>query len=364
MSLGVKAQPMSAFTNFQNQFMTWDNGIIRKADFLIPISYDIGRIAVPYIDNSRNFKVFYNGATQQINTGFTTGYQVTDNLITYKNGNALFVWEAGKTMMLSSNAPISATGDSVVLYFDNMRSLYNAYYKGEIYEIEQFLGTNKNIFDTTKVNDGMSIAEGQLSSIRVSDNIAAYVNFANKFKIFYHGNIINQEDFLINSFDVGRNIVPYVDANYEFNVFFNGEKEKLESLSPISYKAGDNLVAYVSNDNYFKVFYNGKVHEIGYFEPTYTVKDNVVMFYDNGGYFKVFYKGNVYNLDPTNPKTIKAGYNSVAFVNNANVLKLFSDGKIYDVINGDVAEWRLDYDVIQYRFGQNMYKVFYNGKSY
>ncbi len=362
----TQAQPVSAFVNFQNQFMAWDNGIERRIESLIPIKYKVGRVAIPYIDNTSNFKIYSKGGVQQINQGFTTDFTVTDNLVAYRNNNALFVWENGKSTKLSNYISSASVGDSVVLFFDNVRSLYKAYYNGEIYEIESFLGaTNILNLDTNAVNDGSSIAAGQLPSVKVSDNIAAFVTYANRFKIFYHGEMIEQENFTVTSFDVGRNLVAYVDANRTFKIFHNGNTEEIENFPPASYKAGDNVVAYVSNDGYFKIYYEGEALEVGYFTPEYyRVSDNVVSYKDPSGYFKVFYKGKVYTLDAFHPgNNYVAQYNSLVYTNTAGMIRMFSDGEVYDVTNAQVAEWRLDYDVLQYRFGQNMYKIFYKGKT-
>ena len=361
------AQPVSAFVNFQNQFMTWDNGVERRTETLIPIRYDVGRVAVPYIDNTNNFKIFTKGGVQQINQGFTADFTTTDNLIAYRNANALWVWENGKTKNLSNMMSSYAVGDSVVLFFDNVRSIYKAYYGGDIYEIEAFLGAT-NIFgvDTNVIYDGKSIADGQLPVVRVSDNIAAFVNYANRFKIFYQGQLTEQESFTVTSFDVGRNLVAYVDANRAFKVFHKGETYELESFPPQTYKAGDNVAAYVTNEGYFKIFYEGEELEVGYFDPEhYKVADNVVSFKDPSGYFKVFYKGKIYTLDAIYPtKGYRSSYNSLVYTNTAGMIRMFSEGEVYDVTNASVAEWRLDYDVLQYRFGANMYKIFYRGKTW
>ncbi|RQO30119.1 hypothetical protein DBR32_11065 [Taibaiella sp. KBW10] len=359
------AQPVSAYTNFQNQFMVWDNGIERKIESLLPVRYEIGRVAVPYLDNTRNFKIYSKGGVQLINQGFTSDFKVTDNLVAYRNNNALFVWENGTTTRLSNYISTYTVGDSVVLFFDNVRSVYKAYYGGNLYEIESFLGGGNNMtVDSNAVNDGLSIADGQLPSVKVSDNIAAFITYANRFKVFYHGETTELETFTVTSFDVGRNIVAYVDANRNFKVFYNGEVNEIESFTPASYKAGDNVMAYISNDGNFKIFYNGEVNTVGYFSPEYKVGDNIVAYKDASGYFKVFYKGKIYTLDAYYPQSYKISYNSLAYVNAAGMLRLFSEGEVYDVTNASTADWRLDYDVIQYRFGQNMYKIFYKGKTH
>ncbi|MDT4840081.1 hypothetical protein FQZ97_738910 [compost metagenome] len=102
-------------------------------------------------------------------------------------------------------------------------------------EIESFLGGGNTLdIDTSAVNDGLSIADGQLPSVKVSDNIAAFVNYANRFKVFYKGELNELETYTVTSFDVGRNVVPYVDANRNFKVFY---KERLPSWNLLHRRA-------------------------------------------------------------------------------------------------------------------------------
>lgn len=357
---------LSAFTNFQNQFMAFENGMIRRVDYLVPTKFGVGRNAIAFIDNSRNFKIYSKGGVTQINSGLTNAFQVTDNLITYQNATALSVWERGQITPLSRMCNQFYTGDSLVVFFEGVQKEYRAYYNFKIYPIEGFLaGATANMFkEDNNISSEMNVANGQLSSIQASDNIAAYINFANQFRIFFRGKIHAQEEYLISNFGVGRNTVAYVDANQQFKVFHNGTTHELDNFPPILYAVGDDLIAYVGYDGYFKIFHDGQLHTIGYFDPEFVVKDNIVAFKDATGYFCAFYKGKVTQLENYYPSNFTVAYNSVAYVNRANVLRLFSEGILYDVTNADVSDWRLDYDVIQYRFGGNMYKVFYKGNTY
>lgn len=340
------SQPLSAYTNLQNQVMVWDDGVIRKIDYLRPLEVKVGRTTIPYIDNSRSFKIYYAGGVKQVNAGFTRDFKVTDNLVTFMNASSLNVFDNGVIKNLSGLAEQHYLGDSVVLYFDGVRREYKAYYNGEIYPIENFL------------------AGSAIDVVKVSDNMIAYDNYANQFRIFFRGNIIQQEDFTVNSFDVGRNTVGYIDINRTFKVFHNGQTFTLEDFPPDSYAVGDNVVAYVSNDGYFKVFYDDSVRVLGFFKPQYQVADNIVAYEDASGYFKTFYKGEVTNLESYYPENYTAQYNSVAYINRAGMLRLFSEGEVYDVTNSQMEEWALTYDVIRYRIGANLYKIYYKGYEY
>jgi len=346
-SFYASAQPLSAYVNIQNQVMVWDDGIIRKIDYLPPVSMKIGRTAIPYQDNSRSFKIYYGGGVRKINIGFTNQYFVTDNLVAYLNAKSLNVFDQGNILNLSNLADEYYIGDSIVLFHDGIRSEYKAYYKGTVYPIESFLAGNA------------------IERVKVSDNIAAYNNYANQFRIFYHGNIIGQEEYLVSSFDVGRNTVAYVDVNRQFKIFHNGKTVVTENFPPESYAVGDNLVAYVSSDGYFKIFYDDSVRTIGFFRPDYRVGDNVVGFQDNSGYFSAFYKGDVISLESYYPDNYVVQYNSLAYVSRSNTLRLFSEGEVYDVSTGGGQDsWLLSYDVLQYRIGLNLFKIFYKGEAY
>jgi hypothetical protein len=333
--------------------MVWDNGMIRKIDYLPPVEMKIGRTAIPYLDNSRSFKIYYGGGVRTVNIGFTNEFQVTDNLVAFLNARSLNVFDQGEIKNLSLLCQQYFLGDSLILFLDGVRNEYKAYYDGAVYPVENFL------------------AGQAMEAVKVSDNIAAYDNYANQFRIFYLGNIIAQEDYAVSSFDVGRNTVAYVDINREFKVFHKGVTTTLEQFPPESFSVGDDLVAYVTNDGYFKIFYDDSVQTIGFFRPDYHVGDYVVAFQDGGGYFRAFYKGQVTTLESYYPGNYTVQYNSVAYLNRMNVLRLFSAGEVYDVttlFSGNDTNpqnnWLLSFDVLRYKVGLSMYKIFYRGEEY
>lgn len=366
-NLSSQAQ-IATYTTMQNELMVWDRSMVRKIDYLRPVSVKAGRAGLAFIDNSRNFKIYYDGGVKEINRGFTNNYQVTDNLITYQNATSLYVWEKGNITLLTKSFGEFYTADSVVVYFDDLKRTYNAYYQNRTYELEGFLaGVNRGSVFNTDENITLTsrdIQVSQFSQLKVGDNIVAYVNYANQFKSFYKGMIWDLEDYGVESFGVGRNITAFVDYNNHFRVFYKGLDKIIDNFVPESYKVGDDLVAYMSVDNRFKIFYNDSVYDIGNFQPDYSVADNIVYFRNARGYFTVFYKGKLYELEAFVPNEVFASYNSLVYVNRNNMLRMFSAGKTYDVVTADVPWWELNYDVLVYRFGSNMFKVFYEGDTY
>lgn len=340
------AQPLAAYVDIQNQVMVWDKGMIRKIDYLPPVLMKVGRSAIPYLDNSRAFKIYYGGGTKEINIGFTNAFFVSDNLVAYLNAKALNVFDRGTAKRLTNICDEYYLADSVLLYLDGQRREYRVYYEGQTYQIEGF------------------IPDSTLPSIKVSDNIVAFDNFAGLFRIFYHGIVIPQEDYPVSSFDAGRNTVAYVDANRQFKIFHNGQNFVVEDYPPQSYTVGDNLVAYVSSDGYFKIFYQDSIRNLGFFQPIYQVGDNVVGYRDPSGYFKAFYKGDITDLENYYPDNYVIQYNSIAYINKAGTLRMFTEGEAYDVTNATLSNWEMHYDVLKYQIGQNIFRVFYKGRDY
>lgn len=344
--VSVLAQPLAAYVDIQNQFMVWDRGMIRKADYLAPVSVKTGRIAIAYLDNVRSFKIYTGGGVREVNNGFTNAFFVTDNIIAYLNQKSLNVLDRGVTKNLTGVCDQYFIGDSVVMFLDTYKGEYRAYYNNKLYTVETF------------------IPDSVLSHIRVSDNIIAYDNFASLFRIFYHGTIIAQEDYPVATFEVGRNTVAYVDIDRKFKVFHSGQTFVLDDFPPKSFQVGDNQVGFVTSDGYFKIFYGDSVRNMGYMNTPYQVGDNVIGYKDPSGIFKVFYKGEVTDLDNFYPANYTIQYNSIAYINSGNTLRVFTEGEAFDVTSAELTSWQLNYDVITYQIGQGIFKVFYKGQEY
>lgn len=337
---------LAAYVDNQHQVMVWDKGMIRKIDYLTPTSMKIGRSAIPYLDNSRSFKIYSNHRVTPVNIGFTNAYYVTDNLVAFLNQKSLNVFENGVVKNLTGVTDQYFVGDSVVFFLDSYKGAYKAYYNGQIYNTESYF------------------SDSSLASIKVTDNIIAYNNFAGQFRIFFRGNLISQEEYPVSSFEVGRNTAAYVDIDRKFKIFHDGKTFIIDDFPPKSYKAGDNVVAFVTADGYFKVFYADSTTTIGFMSGNYQVADYLVAFKDQSNMLKVFYKGDVITVDNYYPAEITMQYNSLAYVNYGHMLRLFSEGEVYDVTNAELTNWQLNYDVLQYQMGQNLFRVFYKGQEY
>ncbi len=345
------AQPFSAYVDVRNEFYAFDNGAVNKLDHLQPVDYKIGKNSIAFIDNQRNFKLYRDGIVTTINENlYTVNFEMTDNLILYRSANMISVIDGNEVKMLSGLCREFALGDSVVMFYDINRSSFNGYYKGEVTELETYLLTG----------DDYSFG----SNLKASDNIGAYTNFNDMFKVFYQNQVLTLEEQKIKNFEVGRNTIAYTDINNQFKIFYKGETYKIDGFPPKSYQVGDNIVAFVNFEGNFKIFHAGKMYNIGFYEPKYQVKDFLLAYEAVNGFLKVFYDGNAEVLENYYPPNLQMQYKSLAYTNQANTLRLFSEGRTYNVTNQTVADYRLDYDVLQYKIGFNRFKFFAKGEEY
>jgi hypothetical protein len=338
----------SAYTDIQNRFYLFDNGEKIELEGLVPRSYKIGRTGLAYLDNLGVLKVYRDGINNKVNDIMTSDYGVSDNLIYYIGGNSLNVIDGNDDKTLCKWVGDYAVGDSVILFFDKVRSVLHAYYNGKTYDLEN------NLANTTFTN------------FMAKDNVITYVNFANQFKVFYLGESTVLEMQPVSNVQIGRNTIAYTDYNGQFKVWYNGVLTTLDGFAPKNFKVGDNVVAYTSFDGNFKIFYKGEVKTIGYFEKNYSVEDNVVLYQDGNGFSNIFCKGKTVAVDNYYPNKMLIGYNSFAYINKANVLRLFQDGEMHDVstLINDLENVALDYDVLRFKIGLNMYRFYSNGKEY
>jgi hypothetical protein len=347
----AKAQPFSAYTDVRQEFYVFDNGAKQRLEPLQPLVYKIGKQAVAYLDNQRNFKVYRDGNITKLNDLFTSDFQVSDNLVLYRSAKIISVVDGNDNVLLSRLCDRYAMGDSIVLFYDINKQSFNGYYNGKITELETFMNIDSSDFEIGK-------------SVKASDNIGAYNNYNDQFKVYYNNTLEEIENQRVKEFQVGRNTVAYVTINNEFKIFHKGLTYTIDPFAPKSFEVGDDIVAFQGNDGYFKIFYNGNIHTLGYYEPQYKVADRMVSFEDLNGQFKLFYEGEQTWVDNYYPDKMQLGYNSMAYINKANMLRMFSKGKMYDISNISIQDIRLDYDVLQYKVGFNSYRMFYNGENY
>jgi len=342
----IISQDLAAFHDYRKHFMIFDKGKVKDIDYLPVLSFQIGATYIPFVANNGQFKVYYNGEVQTVAERFVSKYIVTRYLMAYFLYDQLYVFDNGKTQLLSSNVKSYAVGDSLIAFYNENTQSSHVYYKGQIIDLER------------------SLVGSPITGFRAGDNVCAYFNDNSKyFKIFYNGqlqDILKANRGLL--YQVGRNTIAYVDnSNNSFHVFYKGEITDLEDYKPKSFQVGDDIMAYVSSVGEFNIFVDGEKKMLSSFEPeVYAVKDSLVVFSEQG-YFKVYFKGQIYELENYIPKNYQIQENIIAFIDLNGWLKAFVDGKYVTVTKDLISSFVVANNLIYVNTTGNTIKIFYKG---
>ncbi len=342
----LKAQDLAAFVDYKNYFCIFDNGARTEAEYLPVKSFQVGGNTIAYIDNNENLRIYYKGAIATLSENTITKYTATDYLLTFSTFKVLDVFEGGKRTTLSNFASQYSTGDSLVAFYDERNMAYNIYYKGSV-----------TLLESGSLNS-------PLQSFQMGDNIFAYVNYLNQFRLFYRGKTITlASSSLTLPYAAGKNIVAYVNPDYGFTLFHKWLIYNLETFQPKSFAVGDDLTAYVTSNDLFKVYYEGTSRVLCQYEPPFYKVTDSLLVYNEGERFKVFYRGTVYTLENYIPADYRIDFNTIAYLDQQGKLKIFQNGKTAFVTNSAVDNYELYRNVISYRILNRNY-MYYHSTSY
>ncbi len=339
-------QNLSAYTDYKNYFFAFDNGPNIMLEPQPVISYKIGGNAIAYVNGVENFKAYFKGETYDLLAITPSDYIAADNFIAYYRDMALWVFDNGKRTMLSGYTSFYVAGDSMIGFYDLNSYMLKAYYNGQVTELE-----NMN-------------AQPEFTNVKVGDNILAYVNNAEQFKIFYQYQTLSLESNKPTSYQVGRNIVSYVDGfTQTFKIFYKGMSYTVENTPPTSYVTADDLVAYVTNTGDFKIFYQGQLLKAATMAPSfYEAKDNVLLYYDNRN-FTAFYNGKITTLETYVPASYQKDLNTIAYIDRSGYLQALYNGKQQKISEEKITSFELTGNVLKYNSGVSDVKFFVNGKT-
>ena len=166
-ALTASSQRVIPLVDFNSFFKSFGSGFFQSVE-LQPIKrFKTGDNVCAYIDFKGNLRV-YNGTKIQDVTNVETVFEVSDNLMVWKIGTTLNMWDDGKMRTLSYTAGQYKISDSLIVFQDLRYNNVSAYYKGEVHELY--------------------IASGDLTfPSMVGENILAYKDNGNAYRIFWRG---------------------------------------------------------------------------------------------------------------------------------------------------------------------------------
>lgn len=167
--------------------------------------FKTGRDIVAYVDETeQNFKAFYKGEIYDLDNFVPLSFQAGDGFVAFVDQTGEFKLFFNETIQLiSSLSPETyITEDNILAFSEN--NYFKIWYKGEIVEVEPFIP----------------------SSFKIDLNTVAYLDRSNRIWLFQHGEKKYLLNDFVNSFEiyrdliqmnvkVNRNIIHYQNRFYE-----------------------------------------------------------------------------------------------------------------------------------------------------
>lgn len=348
---GINAQRITAYRDYKNYFVVFDDGATKELEYQPVGAFKIGGDFVGYMNADSSLKFYYKNNTYTLEESRPQTFECSENFLLYKMNRRLMMVESGNKTTLCEWASSYGLGDSIIAYVDYGDPSFKVYYGGISTTLET--GTN----------------EGGIKTFKVSQNLVAYIDINNNLKTFWHGKTYDlgaKADGNV-QYAVGTDIVAFVNTfTNEFKVFYKGEILILDTTPPLSFQVNNSAVAYVDAGSNFNIFYGGETMFVSAFAPDfYSAKGNIVHFYLNNE-FKAFFKGKNYLLEKVKPPTpYLIGNNTLAYIDNVNRLKLFDNGELRPAVSFEIVNKFVNFrDVLVYYVGNNTTMIFYKGKSY
>ncbi len=340
------SQNIMAFTDYQQKFQVFEDGVFREIEYMPLQSFKIGYNCIGYVDNTTEFKIYYQGASIDVAYANNLNYRATRDLLIYQINQILSVFDNGKKLQLTYYINKYTAGDSIVGFYDDNARTLQVYYQGRVKDIE-----------TNLINPPDTMIAGS--------NTLLFLDPNDYLKIFYKGSITDLGTNFASRYACGSDIAAYVDSNTQFfKIFYRGDVAKVETFPPKSFKCGDGIVAYVDNSGSFKILSNGTLTTVSSFEPdSFIVRNNLVL-YSYNGIFSVFYNGQPVEIERNVLTNYQISESSLVYLDDLGHLRLFHDGKVDEISVERPAKFLLRGNVIWYKLGTNDNKILYKGRVY
>ena len=259
-------QAVIPFVDFNNWFRTVENGEFKYIELQQIKEYKAGDNLVAYLDIRGNLRI-YDGKERQDLSNMNLEYQLSDNLLAWNVGTTLNMWDSGMKKTLSFFGGDYIVKDNLIVYVDTRWNTVNVHWNGKEYPI---------LTSTQTV--------GLQNSSKIGENILAYADNGNIFRIFYEGNTYEVGVWYSDiDFQSGTDIVAFNDPTTRtFAVFDHGSFVDVEMQWVQKYKAGRGFVVYEDINNNLMMYRNGEKTQLSSFPGKWDVLDDVVYFENNG----------------------------------------------------------------------------------
>ena len=348
-ALTGEAQKVVPLVDFSGYFKSFQDGFFRQVEFQRVSEFKYGDNVVGYYDNRGNLRVF-NGDKPKDIANVKAEYEVSDNLLVWKIGNTLNLWDEGRLSTLSYNVDRYVIKDSLVVFLDTRYNAVKTYYNGQIttlyssvsdIKMPDFIGENIIAFRDNG-NFYKVFWRGMIYDLDVWHNpilfeggtdILAFNDPINgTFAIFENGEFLDVEMFHVGKYRSGNKIMVYEDLSQNLVLYTNGTTEVLSNFGASFWEVKDGVVIWGEN-NFTYAWVNGKKIELARYKVNdYALKNDVIAFRNlMGGVSCMDQNGEIHELTNQMESTYTIHGNSVlVHLFNSSFL-LFHEGRTFNL---------------------------------
>ena len=332
--------------DFSGYFKNFQDGFFRQLEFQPIKEFKSGDNIMAYIDYRGNLRV-YDGTDRHDISNMNVEYELSDNLLVWKIGETLNMWDETGKRTLSFNVRNYWVKDNIVVFEDMRYGSVNAYYNGNIYPLYTSMGE----LDSPDF---------------IGENIVAFRDNGNFNKVFWNGRIYDI-DVWHNAFyyEGGTDILAFNDpVNGTFAVFDKGEFIDVEEFHMESYKAGRGFVVYENRNGDLMYYRNGKIEQLSNFGADYwEVKDDIVVWGENS-FFYAFTNGEKIEVARYKPQEYVIKNNTVVYRNLMGGTSAVVDGNLVEITNQMNSVFSIHGNDVLVELFNKSYIVFSKGKKY
>ena len=347
--LMIHAQGVVPMRDFNNFFVSFQDGFFRTIEMQPIKEYKAGDELVAYLDTRGNLRI-YDGKERRDVTNLNADFQVSDHLLAFYVAGSLRAYDSGKFIRLTNFARGFVVRDSILVFEDTQYKSLNVYYKGVSTQLAAF-----------------SELDNLVLPLNVGENIVVYRDNALNAYAFWRGNtyeIGNYNEEII-QYNIGTDVFCFNDPyNQAFVVFENGKFTDVEQLHVKKFKSGRGFVVYEDiNGNLFR-FSNGEKKQLSNFSASFwDVKDDMVIWSENS-YLFAFTNGQKVQVLNFIPETYLLKNNIFAFKNIYGGVSALIDGKVEEITNVIDSEFEIYANKVLVKLFNRSNVVFSEGKKY
>jgi hypothetical protein len=345
-SISLFADGISLIEDNQNRLFVFDKGHFTQLEHNKVTKMHVGHNFAVYVDYLGNLKVYHNGKVKRISES-VEDFTATEELITWKIANYLYVWQDGIKKEISRDARMVRAKGSIIYFEDEFDNALKIYYNHQVYLFAQ----NHYSLQTTM----LAVGRGAVAVKDGDDQLFVFVKGEMQIKKFANERIY---------FSAGGNGVLVKNVDYgELTLLFGSDSETLEYFAPKWFKSVYGWQVWVDNSGNFNVYVDGNKQLLAYQKPQLIDYSPNGLLYENGGQLYVYYDGREQFVCEHVPANYAFFDNLFVYHTRQNQVEVVYNGspKIVSAMPG--TAFHLNFDVVSLYEGQHR-KVFYKGEVY